>query len=248
MRVSIYQHHITSLRRNEKGYAVCTCPAHYLCVEVNGKPIKENTPYKVLGAKTYKGIRENLPNYISTYHFQRRGWYRYTYVRFIDELFPDGKLPGQFTIEKLYLQEEEVKCKMIIYHIENLIHFLDRKNKRALSFDIKGKGCGWFITDEEETFDILPTPDLKDIDLTGWEFDHNFYEEIDCIDDDNFNDLLGEHGIMGTFRVTKLVNRLGTRRRTRIEKFIHIYNRHDNGAYRHFDFTLKDELIEEGDL
>ena len=104
MHVTIVKHHIINLSA-PGSYAVCSCEARFLCKEIDNKKIKAGIRYKVLAAKVHKGIREDLPDLIGVYSKRRRGWYRTTWVDFIDELFV-GSLSKEITITRLYLREE----------------------------------------------------------------------------------------------------------------------------------------------
>jgi hypothetical protein len=104
MYITLTKNSIISLNE-DSGYAICTCKARHLCKEIDDKKVRKGIKYKVLGAKIHKGIRDDLPEIIGVYASVRRGWYRVTWVDFIDELF-SGSPPKAFTITKLYLREE----------------------------------------------------------------------------------------------------------------------------------------------
>lgn len=102
MHVTLVKNHVVS---HLGSYAVCSCEARFLCKEIDNKKVKDGIKYKVLAAKVHKGIRRDLPELIGVYAKGRRGWYRTTWVDFIDELFT-GKTSKEITITRLYLREE----------------------------------------------------------------------------------------------------------------------------------------------
>ncbi len=102
MHVTLVKNHIVSHLGN---YAVCSCEARFLCKEINNRKVKDGIKYKVLAAKVHKGARSDLPEVIGIYVKRRRGWYRSSWMYFIDELFA-GKPSKEITITRLYLREE----------------------------------------------------------------------------------------------------------------------------------------------
>ena len=120
---------------------------------------------------------------------------------------------------------------MKIFKKDGKINFVD-KNNVFLGYDMKEYCCenaDWFIKD-------TITKNIQDNDcnedLEGYVFDSSFFKEVEGMD--------FYEGGMAIFRIVN--------EESKKEKFIHIFNC-QNGYYGHgFEFTINEEMVQNGCL
>ena len=117
---------------------------------------------------------------------------------------------------------------MKVFYRDGKVNFVD-ENNIVLGYDMNQICCedaDWFISDVIENTKI----DEMEHDIEDFVFDTEFFDEIDCPDNDE--------ALIAVFRITN----------GKQEKYIHLYNCH-NGYYSH-GFTLSDNknIIESGSI